>query len=177
MKLIFIYGAPASGKLTIAKEISKVTGYKIFHNHLTLDFLDEIFGENKKGFWEAVDEIRLTVFEKAARSKIKGLIFTYGSINHNNFEFLKKVIERIEKYKGKVCLVNTKCSEKELLKRIKSKSRKEYNKLKNSKELRKILLTWDFETKIPSKKTLEIDTEVLSPKRAAQKIIKYYKLK
>ena len=31
-KLIFIYGPPADGKLTTARELEKVTGYKLVHN-------------------------------------------------------------------------------------------------------------------------------------------------
>jgi len=35
MKLVFIYGPPAVGKLTVANALAKVTGFKVFHNHLT----------------------------------------------------------------------------------------------------------------------------------------------
>ena len=36
MKLLFIHGSPAVGKLTVANEIAKLTGFKVFHNHLSL---------------------------------------------------------------------------------------------------------------------------------------------
>ena len=39
MKLIFIYGLPATGKLTVAVELAAMTGYKLFHNHLVVDLL------------------------------------------------------------------------------------------------------------------------------------------
>jgi tRNA uridine 5-carbamoylmethylation protein Kti12 len=32
MKLIFLYGPPAVGKLTVAQELVTLTGYKLFHN-------------------------------------------------------------------------------------------------------------------------------------------------
>jgi replication-associated recombination protein RarA len=34
MKLL-LYGPPAVGKLTIAKEIARLTGFKVAHAHLT----------------------------------------------------------------------------------------------------------------------------------------------
>ncbi len=39
MKLVFIYGPPASGKLTVARELAALTGYKLFHNHLVVEAL------------------------------------------------------------------------------------------------------------------------------------------
>ena len=45
MKLVFIYGLPGVGKLTVAKELSIITGYKLFHNQcslkLKIDYLAE----------------------------------------------------------------------------------------------------------------------------------------
>jgi shikimate kinase len=38
MPIVFIYGPPAAGKLTVAKELSAVTGYKLFDNHVTIDW-------------------------------------------------------------------------------------------------------------------------------------------
>ena len=43
MKLILLYGPPAVGKLTIAKEIARLTGFKLFHAHLTSDLVEAFF--------------------------------------------------------------------------------------------------------------------------------------
>lgn len=44
MKLLFIYGSSAVGKLTTADEIAKlITGSKVFHNHLTIDAVKPVF--------------------------------------------------------------------------------------------------------------------------------------
>lgn len=50
MKLIYIYGPPASGKLTVAKELEKLTKYKLFHNHLINDVISEIMDFDKDIF-------------------------------------------------------------------------------------------------------------------------------
>ncbi len=36
MRLVFIYGPPGVGKLTVARELAALTGFKLFHNHLTV---------------------------------------------------------------------------------------------------------------------------------------------
>jgi hypothetical protein len=43
MRLVFIYGIPATGKLTVAQELAKRTGYSLFHNHLVVDLLLSLF--------------------------------------------------------------------------------------------------------------------------------------
>ena len=43
MKLIIIHGAPAAGKLTIANELGRLTGFKVFHNHLSIDCVKPVF--------------------------------------------------------------------------------------------------------------------------------------
>ena len=43
MKLIFIYGLPAAGKLTIAKELAAATAFKLFHNHASIGVVELIF--------------------------------------------------------------------------------------------------------------------------------------
>ncbi len=35
MQLVFLYGPPGVGKLTVGNALSALTGYKLFHNHLT----------------------------------------------------------------------------------------------------------------------------------------------
>lgn len=76
MKLIIIYGPPAVGKLTVDRELAKVTGYKLFHNHLTVDLAYSLFPSGTKAYSDFVEKIRLEAFEAAAKNKIKGIIFT-----------------------------------------------------------------------------------------------------
>lgn len=47
---VFIIGAPASGKMTIGQELSKLTGATLFFNHQPIDFctrnLSGFYGRN-----------------------------------------------------------------------------------------------------------------------------------
>ena len=43
MQLVFIHGAPAVGKLTVARELAALTGFRLFHNHLTVDLAGSVF--------------------------------------------------------------------------------------------------------------------------------------
>ena len=176
MKLIFIYGPPGAGKLTVAKELKKITGYKIFHNHLTVDLLMSMFEFGTKKFFELSRKIRLHIFEAAAKQKLKGMIFTYCYSKPHDNKFVKQVIEAVEKNRGKVCFVNLRCSKEELFKRIKSPSRKKFRKIKDSKELEGAFRKWNLFSAIPFRKSLVIDNTNLSPKKAALEIKSFYRL-
>jgi broad-specificity NMP kinase len=73
MKLIIIHGAPGVGKLTVARELSRETGYKLFHNHLTVDLVCSMFDFDSEQAIRLSDRFRLEMFEEAARAEIPGV--------------------------------------------------------------------------------------------------------
>ena len=44
MKLIFLIGNGAVGKMTVGQELMKLTGLRLFHNHMTIEPVIEVFG-------------------------------------------------------------------------------------------------------------------------------------
>jgi tRNA uridine 5-carbamoylmethylation protein Kti12 len=176
MKLLYIYGPPAAGKLTVAKELSKLTGYKIFHNHLTLDPVEVVLDWGSDRFFDLVNKYRLELMEAAAKEGIPGLIFTYVYGKGCDDSFVKNVIKRIKKHGGEVCFVQLYCSEAELLKRVKNPSRKSTKKIKKVKTLRRMLARYDLLSGVPHKNNLRIDNTKLSAKRAALMIQQHFGL-
>ena len=43
MKLLFIIGDAAVGKMTVGQELMKITDLRLFHNHMTIEPVIEIF--------------------------------------------------------------------------------------------------------------------------------------
>ncbi len=78
MGIITIVGPPAVGKMTVGQAIAEKTGYKLFHNHMSIDMVLPIFPFGTDAFWNSVNQIRLTIFKEAAKAKHhKGIIFTF----------------------------------------------------------------------------------------------------
>lgn len=50
MTFVLIFGPPSVGKMTIGKELAELSGYKLFHNHMTIEFLIRIFDHGTKEF-------------------------------------------------------------------------------------------------------------------------------
>lgn len=75
--LIVLFGPPASGKAAVGHELSQLTGYRFFHNHLTTDPAAALFGWGGKRFSSMVNAVRdLLLAEAATDRSIPGVIFT-----------------------------------------------------------------------------------------------------
>jgi len=77
MKFIVIFGPPAVGKMTVGYELARLTGFKLFHNHLTIELVLNLFDFEEPQFQTLVSEFRKRVFEEVAASDLPGLIFTF----------------------------------------------------------------------------------------------------
>lgn len=74
MKLVIIIGNGAVGKMTVGQELSKITGLRLFHNHMSIEPIIDIFGEYNG---DIVRKFRELVFAEFAKTDKYGLIFTY----------------------------------------------------------------------------------------------------
>lgn len=74
MKLVLIIGDGAVGKMTVGQELAKITDLRLFHNHISIEPVLEVFGEINK---EVIHDIRESVFRNFAKTDKYGLIFTF----------------------------------------------------------------------------------------------------
>ena len=44
MKLVIIIGSGAVGKMTVGQELMKLTGLRLFHNHMAIEPVLAVFG-------------------------------------------------------------------------------------------------------------------------------------
>ncbi len=165
MQLIFIYGDPGTGKLTVARELQKLTGLRLFHNHLTVDLASSLFGFDNPDYFDYVRSLRLEAFERSTKANIS-LIFTfwYSSISQPSVE---KYQYAIESNGGQVLFVRLHCRPEILEQRVVSASRQNW-KISSIADLRAALEnTGDV---IPGTH-LEIENSDLSPEVVAEMIV------
>lgn len=77
MSLVIITGPPAVGKMTVGLALQKRTGFKLFHNHLSIELALNFFEPSEPSFGRIVGTIRRVVMEEFAKSDKGGLIFTF----------------------------------------------------------------------------------------------------
>lgn len=74
MKLVFLIGDAAVGKMTVGQALMKQTDLRLFHNHMTIEPVIEIFGCFNG---EVTRQLREVIFREFAKSDNYGMIFTY----------------------------------------------------------------------------------------------------
>jgi hypothetical protein len=77
MELVILFGPPAVGKMAVGMELERITGLRLFHNHVTIDPVLRFFEFGTPAFNRLVGEFRTRIFEEVAASDLPGLVFTF----------------------------------------------------------------------------------------------------
>jgi adenylate kinase len=170
VRLIFLHGLPGVGKLTVARELAKLTGFKVFHNHFAVDLVESVFDFGSLPFIDLREEIWLSVFKRAVAENLNGLIFTFAFDRTVRSDFIENTREVIERAGGEVLFVELTCSTEELERRIEDPSRRSFGKLCFVSRFRELQALEAFVDPGIPKNRLVVDTTELSASDAASRI-------
>ncbi|MGB7202832.1 MAG: AAA family ATPase [Pyrinomonadaceae bacterium] len=175
MKLIIIHGPPAAGKLTVSRELAARTGYKVFHNHISIDCVKPVFEFGSPAFWRVIKVIREETFAEAAREGFS-LIHTFCYAKGEDDEQYHRMIACVEDNGGDVNSVLLICDDETRRQRIVADERKQIGKLTDPDSIEMSREKFDLFSPLPGRETLIIDTTDVAPDEAATRIIEHYKL-
>lgn len=170
MKLIILYGPPGVGKFTIGRKLAAKTGYKLLHNHLTIEPLRQIFPFASKPFIKLNRQWRLDVIETCAQNNIN-LIFTFVYAHPIDLPYLKKIQRAVKKHGGDVEFFALNCPRQILLRRITTATRKKQGKITSPQEMKDIFERYDLFSLVPGVQSIRLNTAQLTVTQAVQKII------
>lgn len=189
MKCLIVFGPPASGKMTVGRAIAKKTGYKLLHNHMTIDLILNFFEWGTPEFQRLDKDFRFSIMQEFAKSNQSGLIFTYmWEFNPEDAGEEEKYIREIEnifdKEDAETVFLELECSLEERLKRNKTALRLEHKPSKRNVELsEKRLIDAEKHSRFNAKgnelgnrKHLKVNNEKLTPEEVAERAIEYFKL-
>ena len=176
MKLMFIYGPPGVGKLTVAQELAQLTGYKLFHNHLTVDLVYAVFDFGTRPFIELREYIWMLMFQKAKAEEVNGLIFTFSPERSVPVHFIPNLIKLIEDDHDTIHFVELTCQPEELRKRIVSPSRSRYAKGMSPDNVEQYYLRDHLLPPSVHERKLTIDNTSVPPHETAIRIAAHYSL-
>ena len=141
---VFIIGAPASGKMTIGQELSKLTGATLFFNHQPIDFALEIYQDFTEEMWEFVRGITFSFLGASARNQ-RSVILTDVIDFSNQYQlmYLKQIQDLLDNFHQEILFVELETSLEERLRRNRTENRLKHKPLKRHIEVseREILET------------------------------------
>jgi len=172
MKLVFVYGPPAVGKLTVALALARATGYRVLHNHLLNDLAEVVFAWGTPPFGELVRRLRFQILELALQEDVS-LISTFVYAAQQDDAYVQEIKAFVEARGGQCVFVQLRCKPETLLERVEEESRRQFKKLKNVQVLERLLQEYELFMPVPFADSLQIDTDELSPDQAAQAILAY----
>lgn len=180
MNLLFIYGPPAAGKLTVATEISKLLDYKLLDNHSVINAVTRIFPfsdiEHSALRRKISRKFRVELFEAAAENNIS-VVTTLGASGQDYFDFFEETQVVVKKHNGNVYFVQLLPSQEALYERVVQDSRKQLQKLSTKDDLKeRITKESEMFKKYPNVDHLTLDNTHLSPAETAKAIKIHYNL-
>jgi hypothetical protein len=175
MELIFLHGPAAARKLTVARELATLTGFRLFHNHLVVDALTAVFDFGTAPFIRLREQWWLAIFQEAAQQGLS-LIFTFAPERTVSPDFIGRTIGVVEAAGGRVLIVELTCPLDEVERRIENSSRAAFGKLRSLEFFRELRQSGAFTyPKLPNS-GLSLDTSQYSPQEAARKICDFFSL-
>jgi len=186
MKFVMIFGPEAVGKMTVGHELEKITGFKLFHNHMTIDLVSNFFDYGTDSGKKLVRLFREEIFKEVASSDLPGLIFTYIWYfdSKEDWDYTEKIIKIFSDKNIEVCFVELETNLEERLKRNKTEHRLNHKPSKRDIEISETRLMNSMNNhrlnsndgEIKEKNYIKIDNTNLDPKSVAEIIKERFNL-
>ena len=104
MKLLFMIGDTAVGKMTVGQELMKLTDLRLFHNHMTIEPVLEIFGTFHT---DAILQMREVIFREFAKSDNYGMIHTimWAFDMQEDWDYINHVVDIFKEHNAEIYCV------------------------------------------------------------------------
>lgn len=186
MKFVVIFGPHAVGKMTVGQELSKITGLKLFHNHMTIDLVANFFDFGTPQGKRLVNLFRQEIFEEVSKSDLYGMVFTYmwAFNEQSDWDYIDNISNLFESNGSEVYFIELEADFNVRIERNKTPNRLENKPTKRDIEHSENLFRRleeeyrlnSYEGEIKRKNYLRINNTDISPESVAQMIKKVFSL-
>ena len=182
MKLLLLCGNSAVGKMTVGQELTKITPFRLMHNHMMIEPVREIFGDFRS---DVIQKLRAVILEEFGKTDNYGLIFTYMMAFDmpSEYEYLQRVKDILAVTEEDVYYVELVAPQHIRLERNATPNRLTHKASKRDIAASNARLIRDDENhrmeslpgEIDSPRYLRIDNSDLSPEDAAKRIKEHFR--
>ena len=175
MKLVYLHGPPAVGKLTVALQLVELSGARLFDNHVAIDLARSVLDFDQDGFWDLVKHARLLVLEAAAQQNVPLVILTSCYADEEDRATLEAYEALLGQYDAVILPVFLECSIVEMRHRIGNPDRVKRQKISTEVGLATFVVE-TICTPIPRGNCLHLSTQDASARDTAENIIAHFNL-
>ncbi len=186
MKLLYLFGPQAVGKMAIGMKIAEKTGYKLVHNHSIMEVLAPIFGWGSPIFKKLDIEFYFRICKELAQSDVPGVLLTKVRIlnSDDDNKFVEETFDIFRHHNIPINQVELYADFEERLHRNNTPLRlKEKPSKRNLERSNEFLQKWyksdmkinsDLPFGLRDEHYLKLDTTTLSVEESAQKVIETF---
>lgn len=180
---IIITGPQAVGKMAVGMSLREKFNYRLFHNHMTIELVHDLYGSLNREYRSLVSKLREDVFDDVVEQNLDGFVFTYmwGFNLESEYVYIDNLIEKFESKGWKVTIVELEADVETRLRRNKSELRLQEKKTKRNiewsdNELVKSMDKYRLNSnpgEITHPSYLRVNNTNLEPDEVANKIYEY----
>jgi chloramphenicol 3-O-phosphotransferase len=175
MKLLYLHGPPASGKLTVAQAVVHLTQGRLLDNHAAIDFGRTVLEFDGPGFWDLVHSARMLALEKAAEHGVPLVVQTSCYAHPEDLPLLEDFERVLARHGGTLLPVFLACSRRTLEERVGAADRVRRRKVSTKEGLDSSLSRWNM-VPVPRPNCYTVDTDAATPSEAAREIVAHFGL-
>jgi hypothetical protein len=180
---VILTGPQAVGKMSVGLELKEHHDYKLFHNHMSIEMVVDVYGELNRENKPLVNEMRDLFFKWTIKQDVQKFVFTFTwAFNHeDDHKYVHDLVKRFEDEGYNVTIVELEASLEERLSRNKTEQRLAHKPTKRNLEwsendikrsMDKYRLNSN-EDEITHENYLRINNEKLTAKEVADQINTY----
>lgn len=183
MKFVWIVGDSAVGKMTVGQELMKITGLRLFHNHMMIEPVLEIFGSFRG---ESIIKLREVIFRDFVKTDNYGMIHTimWAFDMPSDWDYVNHVTDIFREQGAEIYCVELVAPQEIRLQRNETPNRLAHKASKRDLEASRARLIRDNENyrleslpgEIPFENYMKIDNSNLAPEAVAAMIKEHFGL-
>jgi chloramphenicol 3-O-phosphotransferase len=175
MKLVFLHGAPATGKLTVAKALLDIVPGRLLDNHAAIDFALAMFAFGAPGFWELVHQVRLAALEEGARHGVSLAVMTFCYSDPIDLPYFEDFENLMLHARGELLPAYLHCADDEIARRIGNADRVRRRKTSSMAALEEFRTQYN-DAPVPREGCLKLDSAARSAEETAREIARHFAL-
>jgi hypothetical protein len=163
MRIVVLCGLPGVGKLTIARGLARLRGYRVFHNHLVFDAVEALFAFGSPAFIELRERLWLDLLVRAVRERVGDVVFTIARDRSSRADFLVELVTALSAAGARTSCIELTCGMSELETRLASADRARFGKISSVERFRELHAAGAFPRFAMPAGTISVDTSGMSP--------------